>query len=663
MTAESPKYSRQEISDEAKRKSTAEEIRTANKGVDKKKTPEGKKELSQTWIQKANLTPAQKQALCDELLVKDIENTTAEELQRRVIALQKHLGFPEKDCDGILWWKTLEKVDQIVENQHKLEDEEGGIQNNEDWYGFDRVANQENRMKERTERTEKLRTALEQWQTEWLTDINGENLMLDGVDPNGEKILKGTNENSDKYYNIDTGTYETAEQRSERIAKQDQETEDQKTKRLSSLKEAMNSDDRAKTENIVDGEDRLSVQVGEDGEKYLQRDSDGKVLNFETGEYETMEDRTNRLAKSKDPSTEEYKAKMREIGEEMKSNPDVYSDTETGKSTYTFNGEELSLEWEAPNQYITRTVNGKKQMWESESESWEDINETKYNLERIAAISNIDGKPLPENKWTKIDNAVYFRNWETLIAILGDWKMQQSVGWKWYELEDFSKLPADAQAAATNARLEWFQNKYWDWEDWEMFGTTKQFNDIPLADINRFDDLTSGNSSSRIEGKALMTMVNWLLQSKKSEAPKMWELTLSEYNKYNKNPDLFAQSRFLEATKKNQNIGFVDPQLYGINSGWYEYDRQGDMVVKRPKTWANIDTIMIAGKDGKFENQRSWLQRVQAEPGKEYILVWSENVRFQKDKNGDIYIYKKGEKDKPIEKYANGKWEKPTWTV
>lgn len=102
MTAESPKYSRQEISDEAKRKSTAEEIRAANKGVDKKKTPEGKKELSQTWIQKANLTPAQKQALCDELLVKDIENTTAEELQRRVIALQKHLGFPEKDCDGIL---------------------------------------------------------------------------------------------------------------------------------------------------------------------------------------------------------------------------------------------------------------------------------------------------------------------------------------------------------------------------------------------------------------------------------------------------------------------------------------------------------------------------------------------------------------------------------
>ncbi len=584
MTAESPKYSRQEISDESKRKSTAEEIRTANKWVDKKKTPEGKKELSQTWVQKANLTPAQKQALCDELLVKDIDSEDPKELERRVIALQKHLGFPEKDCDGILWWKTLEKVDQMVEDQHKLEDEEGGIQNNEDGYGFDRVANEETKEKDRAARKEKLKTDLESWNTEWLTDADGKTLMLE--ESNWEKLLKGTGDNSDKYYNIETDTYETKAQRDERIAKY------------------------------------------------------------------------------KDQTTEEYKTKMAEIADEMKSNPDVYSDTEVGKSTYNFNGEELSLEGEAPNQYITRTVNGKKQMWESESESWEDIQEIKYNPERIAAISSIDGVPLPENKWTRIDHAVYFRNWETLIAILGDGKMQQEIGWKWYKLEDFSKLPAEAQTAAANQRLEWFENTYWDWKDWEFFnGTTKKFNDIPLANINRFDDLTSGNSDSRIEGRALITMVNGLLQRKKSEAPKMWELTLSEYNKYNKNPDLFAQSRFLEPTKKGQKMGFVDPQLYGINSGWYEYNRQGDLVVKRPKTWSSMDTIMIAGKDGKFESQRSWLQRVQAEPGKEYLVAWSEDMRFQKDKNGDVYIYKTGEKDKPLEKYANGKWEKPTWSV
>lgn len=42
--------------------------------------------------------------------------------------------------------------------------------------------------------------------------------MIDGVGPDGKKILKGTNENSDKYYNIDTGTYETEKERANRIA-------------------------------------------------------------------------------------------------------------------------------------------------------------------------------------------------------------------------------------------------------------------------------------------------------------------------------------------------------------------------------------------------------------------------------------------------------------
>lgn len=142
-TAEQPKYSRAEISDESKRKKTAEEIKATNSWVDKKKTPEGKKELSQTWVQKANLTPAQKEALCDELLVKDIDSEDPKELERRVIALQKHLGFPAKDCDGILWWKTLEKTDKMIEEQHKTGDEETGEKDESGAYGFDRVAHQE----------------------------------------------------------------------------------------------------------------------------------------------------------------------------------------------------------------------------------------------------------------------------------------------------------------------------------------------------------------------------------------------------------------------------------------------------------------------------------------------------------------------------------------
>lgn len=76
--------------------------------------------------------------------------------------------------------------------------------------------------------------------------------------------MKGTGDNSDKYYNIETDTYETEAQRNERIAKQEKENQDEKTERLSKLEKDMNSDDRGVTENITDGEYRLSVQIGKD---------------------------------------------------------------------------------------------------------------------------------------------------------------------------------------------------------------------------------------------------------------------------------------------------------------------------------------------------------------------------------------------------------------
>ncbi|MBP7806507.1 hypothetical protein KA057_02390 [Candidatus Gracilibacteria bacterium] len=217
MSTEQPQYSRTEISDEAKRKKTAEEIKATNSGVDKKKTPEGKKELSQTWIQKANLTPAQKQALCDELLIKDIDSEDPKELERRVIALQKHLGFPAKDCDGILGWKTLEKTDKMIEEQHKAGEEETGEKDESEAYGLDRVAYEEKRKKEKAEKPAQLKKQLVEGQTEGLTDVNGMRLEVEDGE-NGEKLLRGTGENSDKYYNIDSGTYETKDEKVSRIA-------------------------------------------------------------------------------------------------------------------------------------------------------------------------------------------------------------------------------------------------------------------------------------------------------------------------------------------------------------------------------------------------------------------------------------------------------------
>lgn len=151
---EEPKYSRNEIADQEKRSKAIEGIRADNKWVDKTKSAEGKKELSQTWLNKANLSPEQKKAVCDELLVKDIDSETPKELERRVKALQKHLWFADKDCDGILGWKTLEKVDKMIEDQHNLEDEERG-EKRSDKLGLARIAEEEDWEKKGKQEKEK----------------------------------------------------------------------------------------------------------------------------------------------------------------------------------------------------------------------------------------------------------------------------------------------------------------------------------------------------------------------------------------------------------------------------------------------------------------------------------------------------------------------------
>lgn len=53
-----------------------------------------------------------------------------------------------------------------------------------------------------------------------------------------------------------------------------------------------------------------------------------------------------------------------------------------------------------------------------------------------------------------------------------------------------------------------------------------------------------------------------------------------------------------------------------------------------------MDTIMIAGQDGVFETQKSWLQRVSTLPNIEYPVPGSEDLKFKKSEGGDIYVYK-----------------------
>ncbi len=139
---------------------------------------------------------------------------------------------------------------------------------------------------------------------------------------------------------------------------------------------------------------------------------------------------------------------------------------------------------------------------------------------------------------------------------------------KWQDL-DFSKLPKETQLAAANARLQFFEKNYGEYADWELSGSDK-FKDIKLKDISRVDDFNAGDVKSKLEGGIVVEMVSKLLQTKGAEAPKMGELTLAEYNKFTKNPDEFAQSRFVGeqdfmvsgGSFEKRNVGFVDPEEY-----------------------------------------------------------------------------------------------------
>lgn len=375
-------------------------------------------------------------------------------------------------------------------------------------------------------------------------------------------------------------------------------------------------------------------------------DTDGKKWNTEADEATLLTQENE-----KKEGTNEYKTKIREIFEEMKSNPDVYSESDIWKETYEFNGQQLSLEWEEPNQYLTRVVDGKKQIWSSESEEWEEVIEVNYNPERLAFISSIGETPLPEWEWTRIGDSVYFRDKENLIAIVPGGDLRMNVDGKWQNIEDFSALPKEIQESATNARLEYFENNFGDQSDWEMWsGTTQKLRDIPLKNISRFDDFNAWNEWSTLAAIPVIKMVQWLLKSKRSEAPKMWELTLTEYNQYKKDPDSFAKSdRFLWEQRLQkwqrivtENVGFVDPNLYWVESNGREYARYGKLTLSRPsdkaKQWDPANLAITI--DWTTKSAYEFVMSSDAPIGMNQMIPWTQ-IPYSKYPNGDMQLWDK----------------------
>jgi hypothetical protein len=217
MSTEAPEreYSRETITDGKKLAETRREIGSERtdkeKGYDKTK-PEGRKKLSEKWMAKANLSEVQRNAINEQLGIKPDDSEEVQDEKRK-----KWQRENELEDDGILWWKTLERLDtqitkQVTQNDDSLssDSELNGLQYIESEYRVqaEKLAKEEN--------TEKLQQVLTLWYSqEGLADNEGNGLNLTQVD--GENILEGTWNNSGKYYNVDTETYETKDERAARL--------------------------------------------------------------------------------------------------------------------------------------------------------------------------------------------------------------------------------------------------------------------------------------------------------------------------------------------------------------------------------------------------------------------------------------------------------------
>lgn len=140
MTETPKEYSRESISGAEKRQKTAKEIRD-EKGSDKRDTAEGKKELSESWIKKANLSPEQIKKVKEKLGIKD--SMPAEEQAKVVTEWQKKNGLEDTrnpKNNGIIGWQTLEKLDTMIEEEDKKYDRDNQKDWNKEGYGLSRVA-------------------------------------------------------------------------------------------------------------------------------------------------------------------------------------------------------------------------------------------------------------------------------------------------------------------------------------------------------------------------------------------------------------------------------------------------------------------------------------------------------------------------------------------
>lgn len=283
MTAETPKYNPEEIKDSAKRQETAQDIgkRKAEIKYDKE-TPEGRKTLSDEWMKKANLSEAQIKAIDDKLWILSTDSEEIKDEKKK--KWQKENGL---DDDGVLGWKSLEKLDtQITEEVTQNDD---SLSSNPDLNGLQHIESEDVKQKE-SDRDETLEEALKD---DYIDDgealLDKDNNTLTRTELNGEKVLMGTLENEGKIYDVEKKIYETPEDRESRVAS-DKILDLTKTEGEWGVEKTGKADKIDETQYFRDGEKVIKYEKNPSGETvYTVADiKDGKVWEFQNTKYEEL---------------------------------------------------------------------------------------------------------------------------------------------------------------------------------------------------------------------------------------------------------------------------------------------------------------------------------------------------------------------------------------
>lgn len=303
-----------------------------------------------------------------------------------VKAIQKQLWLKE---DGVIGYKTIKAYNEMLERNGGNSLASGTDPNKENGFAIesnlqsiDALGKEEKQEKLKTHSEELARRA--EGGEEGLTDINWKALQV--TEENGEKVFiwSDEGENNGKYYDPESGEYETKEGRMARI----EWTKKEKQGKLAELKAKI---DGGQEQELKDLEGNALRVETIDGKKVVMGTGNDKAqmyYDLETGEYQTKEARAEKQEKKIEDGlkgkVEGQWAKV-EGAEYMRIWDEVFkkSDKQIGYSQKGERGDsDFSESYEFVDKYEVAKVGAGGKIWEFEETTKEEVDIVKGKREK-----------------------------------------------------------------------------------------------------------------------------------------------------------------------------------------------------------------------------------------------------------------------------------------